>query len=531
MKAKELVMSGSSTSKRRGIAVAAALTLVAGLAACSGGGDTAGTDGRAEELNIAYFGTVVDLNPALAGSGPSAGLIALAYDPLIYLTADGEYVPDLATEWGFTDDANTVFELTLRDGVEFGDGSELDADAVVASMEYFRQAGGGSVAGIGPIDTVEAVDASTVRVTYLEPFPDAPYSMAQYVKFGSIIGAEGLADAENLPTSVDGLGQYTLNEEDSVTNSRYVFERNPDYWNPDAQMYETVTVQVLADPNAALSAIQTGQVDYTLGDASTLDSATAAGLEILQVPFFNWTLHIADRDGSLNPALQDVRVRQALAHAVNREGIVNAIGPDVAEESTQVMNEGTVGYVDGIGYEYDPEKAKELLAEAGYPDGFSMTVLATSAIDAQALRAQAITDSLEQVGVDVDLTIVTTGIPAFSEEAETQTYDATIWPVSGTTMSLVYPDLNVTVRNPSGITDPELDAMYAESLTASESERLEIFEQMSERITELSWMVPVLTSNDIHYVGEDLTNVKVTGANPIPTPVGPAPEYAWQPAN
>jgi len=517
---------------RTAVAAASAAVLLIGLSACAedagGGGAALTEDGRGEELVVQYFGTMVTMDPALAGQGPSAGLVALSYDPLIYQTPDGEYIPDLATEFGFVDDQNQVFEMTLREDVNFMGGSELDADAVVASMNYYIESGA-SMENVGEIASVEAIDDMSVRVTYAHPFPDAPYSMTQYVKFGSVIGPDGLADVDSLPTSVDGAGQYILDEESSITNSKYVFERNPDYWNPEAQQYEKITVQVIADVNAALNAISTDQVDYTLGDASTIESATAAGITVEQVPFFNWTLHIADRDGSHNAALQDVRVRQAIAYAINRDGIVNAVGPEVSQVSGQVLTEGGTGYVEGAGYEYDIDKAEQLLAEAGYADGFSMSIIASDAIDSNALRAQAIADSLEQVGIDVDLKVVSAGIPAFLEEAEKKEADATIWPINGTTMGRVYPGLNVILRNPSGIKDPELEALNEASLTASEEERLEIYEEMTELIAELAWNIPVLSTNDIHYIGEDVTNVEITGARPIPLIVGPAPEYAWQP--
>ena len=482
------------------------------------------------DLNIQYFGDVVTLDPALSGQGPSANIIAFAYDPLIYMTPQGDYIPDLAVEWGYADDENTVFEFTLRDGVTFAGGADLDADAAVASMEYFLSSGGGAVAEVGEIDTVEAIDDATVRITYAEPFPHAPWTLSQYIKFGSIIGPDGLEDPSTLSTEMDGAGQYIFNADESVSNATYVFDRNPDYWNPEAQMYERVTVQAITDENAALSAIQTGQVDYTLGAPGTLDAAEAAGIEVLQVPFFNWGIHIADRSGDIVPALEDPQVREAIALSIDRQAIVDAIAPKTAQPSSQIMNEGAIGFVDGLEYPYDPDRARELLADAGYADGFSMPILSTNALDQNAIRAQAIVSYLEDIGIDVELTADSTGVSGFVEKAQSGEYAATIFPMSGTTMGLLYQTLRSGPRNPSATLDDEMESLFDESVTLDDEARLSLYEQMSERAYETAWHIPVFTANDLHYVGSDLAGVEVTNLNPIPITVAPDPDFAWHPA-
>ncbi|WP_166983074.1 ABC transporter substrate-binding protein [Paramicrobacterium fandaimingii] len=513
--------------KTRGAAIAALVTAGLVLSGCAADDTPASSDAQ---LDIQYFGSVVTLDPALSGQGPSANIIALAYDPLIYMTPDGEYIPDLATDWGYTDDENTEFEFTLRDGVTFSSGAELDADAAVASMEYFLDSGGGTASQVGDIDSIEAVDEATVRITYTEPFPDAEWTLSQYIKFGSIIGPDGLADPEALSTEMDGTGQYVYNAAESVANASYVFDRNPDYWNADAQMYERVTVRAISDENAALSAIQTGQVDYTLGAPSTLDAAEDAGLEVLQVPFFNWAIHIADRTGELTPALEDPRVREAIAISIDRQAIVDAVSPDTAQPSSQLLNEGAVGFVPGLEFDYDPERAQQLLADAGYPDGFSMSILSTNSLDQNAIRAQAIVSYLEAIGIDVDLTADATGVSGFVEESQTGKYSATIFPMSGTTMGLLYPTLRSGPRNPSAVLDSEMESLFSSSRALAAEKSVPVYEQMSELAFANAWNIPIFTANDIHYIGPELAGVKVTNLNPIPIAVAPDPQYAWHPS-
>jgi peptide/nickel transport system substrate-binding protein len=508
--------------------------LVLGLTACSSGSPTSSensTDGRAEELKIQFVGPPVSMDPALAGSGGSTTFVSLAYDPLIYLSAEGELVPALATSWGFADTENKVFEVKLREGVSFASGSALTAEAAKASMDYFLKTAGPNVGQAGPVASIEAVDPTTLRITYSAPFPNAAASLTQYFMFGNIIGPEGLADPASLLTSTDGAGQYQFNEDESVAESSYMYERNPSYWAPEAQMYESVSVQVIADANATLSAISTGQVDFAAGNSTTLESATAEGLEVVKAPFFNWSLFLADKEGQLNPALQDERVRKAIAMSIDREAVAAAVGSEVSTPNGQPMNAGTSGYVEGIDFEYDLEEAKKLMAEAGYEDGFDLSILTQSTIDPQALRSQAIESSIEQLGINVELEVVGTGIANFTTESLSKKYEAVIFPLTGSNMGEVYASLQGGLRDPFGVPEPELAALYEKSLTASEDDRVEIYEEMSTLMNESAWVIPVFSADNISYVGPEVTNVKASALNPNPTPVGPAPEYAWQPAS
>lgn len=518
---------------KKAMALTVVSVLIVGVSACSSGSPTSENSDadRAEELKLQFVGPPISMDPALAGSGGSTIFVALAYDPLIYLTAEGEQVPALATSWKFSDAENKVFEFELREGVTFSDGSDLTAEAVKASMDYFLKTGGPNASQAGPVESIEAIDPMKVRITYSAPFPNASASLTQYFMFGNIIGPEGLADPKSLLTTTDGAGQYQFKADESVAESSYVYERNPGYWEPDAQMYDQVSVQIIADANAALSAISTGQVDFASGNSATLESATAEGLEVVKAPFFNWSLYLTDKEGKLNPALQDERVRKAIALSIDREAIAGAVGADVSTPNGQPMNTGTSGYVEGIDFEYDLDEAKKLMAEAGYEDGFDLKILTQSALDPQALRSQAIASNLEQLGITVELEVIGTGIANFTAESLTKKYEAVIFPLTGTNAGEVYASLQTGLRNPFGITEPELAALYETSLTASEEDRVKIYEEMSILMNDLAWVIPVFSADNIAYVGPKVTNVKLSALNPNPIPTGPSREYAWQPTS
>jgi peptide/nickel transport system substrate-binding protein len=529
----------TSPSRRRWVAIAALATAVS-LSACtsqsSGGGSGGGGGGGGDTgtLQIQFPGAPISLNPALGGNGGSSVFTMLAYDPLIYLSGDGDLVPDLATSWDYVGEGNTVFELKLREGVTFSDGSPMDAAAVVASMQYFLQAGGSLAHQVGDVTAVEATDESTVRVTYGRPNPDAPSTMTQYFGFGVIIGPAGLADPGSLLNASQGTGQYTYDAGSSVTGNRYSYKRNDGYWNHDAQQYDNVQVRVIGDPNAVLSAAQTGQLDVAEGDTSTLSLAKDAGLNVVSAPFFNWSLVLADRAGTINPALADERVRQAMGYALDRGSIASALGPDTFEASTQVLLPGLDGYVDdaGTGYGLDLDRAKKLMADAGYADGFSMTLLAQPVLDPNTAIAQAVASSLGQIGIKVDLKVESTGVPAFIQAGSSGQYEALLWPSAGADMAQVTNQILApgTVFNPFKTVDQQTQDLLAKAFATTGQERTALYQQVNQRLEELAWVVPVISTKNLYYASKDITGVTASVENPNPMPVGPEADLAWRPA-
>jgi peptide/nickel transport system substrate-binding protein len=510
------------------LAVAAALcALGLGLAGCSSGGT--GGSPTSSQLSLQFPGPPISLDPAKAGNGGSTMFASLAYDPLIYLSGSGETVPDLATKWGFTDQANEVFELTLRSGVTFSDGSALDAKAAAASMNYFLHAGGGLVGNVGPVAKVEDVSPTTVRITYKAPTPEAALTLTQYNGMGNIIGPKGLADPQTLLTSSDGTGQFIYDGASSVAGNRYVYKKNPHYFQPAAQHFDSTIVRVINNPNAVLSAAQTNQVQFASGSASTAAAAKQAGLKIQTAPFFNWSLNLVDRQGTVCPPLADARVRQAIALAFDRPAIAKAMAGAYASGSNQVLLPGTDGYDSGIGYDYDVAKAKSLLAQAGYANGFKITILTESVLDINNTYSQAIVDALGNIGVQATLQVQTTGIAQFAGDALSKKYAAIIFPTAGTTMSQLHSQITTGLFNPFGSTDSQLESLMQQAATADSAQaRTAQYQQASHRLQDLAWTVPVFATQSVYFTASGLQNFQASVLNPNPMPVGPTADLSWR---
>lgn len=532
---------GVRTARAVSGVVAAGIGALA-LAACGGSSTThssgaAGSQssqgsaaaGGGQTLSVQFAGPPISLNPALNGNGGSAVYSSLDYDPLIYLTGSGQYVPDLATSWRYVGSGHRAFEMRIRPGVRFTDGSTMTAQSVVNSMRYFLKAGGTLLGGVGQIASITAPSASTVLVKYTTPNPDAPATMDQYAGIGSIIGPKGLAAPQSLLTSSDGTGPYAYDNGSSVANSVYAYKRNPSYFNPSAQKFSQVQVKVIGQPSAVLSALQTNQVQFAGGSPTTLAAARAAGLTILKEPFFNWSLILPSAHNAV-AALDNQQVRQAIAYALNRTAIAGAIGASVTLPSGQVMVPGANGYQPGAGYTYDLAKAKQLMAAAGYPHGFTLPTVTESLIDVNTTISQAITSSLSAIGIKANLTVISTGIGQFAAAAQSGKYGAVIFPSAGADMYLLANQiLPPGIFNPAHQTPPPaLTSLLARAYATTGAAQTALYQQANQMLTQAATVVPVIATEPVNYVSPHLQNVTESFLNPNPVPEAPTADLAWQ---
>lgn len=524
-------MPASRLSRRALLAAATIAALTVGVTACSsdpGSGNGGGGATRGGTLTTQFAGIPISLDPALGGSGGSAIFTALAYDSLIYQAGDGKLVPDLATKWSL-DPTNTKLTLTLRKGVKFMDGTTMDAAAVKASLDHFLKAGGGDLRYAGPVSEVTAPSTDTVVISYKSPYPDGPFFLTQYWGVGQIIGPKGLADPKSLLTKSDGTGQYAYAPDQSVTNSSYTYTRNPHYFAPDAQQYDKVVVKVIGDPSATLSAVSTGQVSFAGLTPTTAATAKSSGLKLVTAPFFTWGLTVADYQGTLNPAMKNKDVRQAMALALDRGALASALGADYNQANGQLGAKGTDGYVDGFGFQQDLAKAKSLMAGAGYAKGFTLNVLTENVLDSQTTISQAMASDLGKIGIKVNLVVKNT-VPDFIQAALSKQYPVLVWPVIGATSGQVLANfIQPGVTDPFGNTDPVLTKLYDQAQAAtSASARTAVFQQITKASNDEAWFIPAVSTDNVFAVGQHLSGVTASALNPNPLPAAPDPSLAWK---
>jgi peptide/nickel transport system substrate-binding protein len=380
------------------IAVIASAALV--VAGCSA---KASTPTASAVLNVAITGQPKSLNPADASNGITFAT-DLAYQSLIDVGAKGQLVPAIATSWKYTDSTNEKFVVELRKDVKFSDGSKLDATDVAKSITYFKTGTSATVGAFTGI-TAKATGKYEVTITSASPNPIIPTLLTPNYLGGDIISAAGLAKPSELLASTSGAGPYKLDPSSTVSGDHYTFIPNKYYYNQSAIHYKKVVLKVFASSPAILSAINTGQVDVASGDVSTVASVNASKANVLVSPLYWVGLFILDRNGTIAPALKDVRVRQAMNYAIDRKAIAKAVYGKYAVPTDQPNTAGWDAYDASLEskYPYDPAKAKQLLAAAGYPHGFTVPANYLAEPSDVEKVVQAATSQLAAVGITLQL--------------------------------------------------------------------------------------------------------------------------------
>ena len=492
----------------------ATLTMAAG---CSSSQAEGGSDGSAAPADLT-FGTPTappSLNPGI-GDPAYTSVLQWAYDPLVVMTGDGSYEPGLAEDFGYVGEGNTAYQLTLREGLKFSDGADLDADALKTFLDYERAQTTGTVAGLlAVVDSVETTGPLSVQLNLSRPDPNMTFYFAQAFGAGYVISPEAIADPTTLDTDTAGAGPYMLDEDQSVTGDHYTFVQNPNYWDPERQHFDSVTVRVIPNPSSMVQAMQAGQIQAALGDATTLQSARDAGITVTAPQQALVGLNLMDRNGTISAPLGDVRVRQALNLAVDRSSIAEALFGDADFALDQYALEGQPGYDDTLNgtYDRDVDQAKELLAEAGYPDGFTLPVLSSPLFGFDTVM-EAINGQLSDIGVTLQVDSKTTANDYFTAMVSGQ-YPAAAIGYGLANMGSLYAGFTSPAGpfNPFGVQTPELTDLYTQYFSASDDDRPGIEQQINAYLVDQAWTVPLVGSPLSYYTAEDITTPDATTAN------------------
>ena len=454
-----------------------------------------------------------------------------AYDPLIYKTADGSYVPDLAVSWGYVGTGNRVFQLTLRKGARFSDGSPVDAVAVVASLRYFLQTNGPNLANAGPVSSVTASGSRTVQIRYRTPYADAVVSLTQDKNFGLVIGPKGLADPASLTDSTDGAGQYVLDPSQTTINTVYTFTPDRYYFNQAAIKYTKIQLRPYASQPAQFNALESGQADFASNlDASDVAAGRAANLQVSTGPALWSSLMLEDRaSGPLKSQL----VRTALQHAIDRDAIVKAVYNGEATPQSQVAIRGTSGYLpaEDNKYAYDPALARRLLEQAGYPDGFSLSVLDNGLLDPGGVLASAVASQLAPIGVKLAITNTGTSFSDFNADLAARKFQSVIFPLKADTMfyeaGQILP-VQGSIANAYGLSDPQANALYASASSASTAAaQTGYLQRLNERLDSLAWVAPIALIDSIQMTASSVKNVPATFKTTDLDPFSPVTSQNW----
>jgi len=385
------------------LAIAAALATCAALSPAS-----------AKDLTVGLAASATSMDPQFYVIGPNSAMARNIFDGLVNQDARQRIVPALAVSWKTVDDA--TWEFKLRPNVRFHNGADFTAADVVASLKRVPLAARNSpssfVAYVKGITEVTAVDALTLRIRTDGPMPLLLNNLSRIAILPA--SAETISTEEmNTGKGVVGTGPFKFvswTPDDTI-----LLSRNDAYWGEKAA-WDKVTFRVFKNASARVAAMLSGDVDLieSIPTANTrqleasdkLKVVTVAGNRIMYLHMDQGRAEspFAKGQDGRNPLLKP-EVRRALSLSINRTALVDRIMDGQGVPAGQVVPEGAFGYEAGIKVDpYDPNKAKQLLASAGYPDGFSLTFHASNdRYPNDAKLAQAIGQFFSRIGVKTEV--------------------------------------------------------------------------------------------------------------------------------
>lgn len=388
----------------------ASLGLALALSGCGGDTEESASGGGdvVEDAAITIGSTAISnsLDPSAALSSVGRTYTKQVFDQLVVFDAAGQIQPSLATEWERVDD--TTMDFMLRDDVTFSNGDALDAEAVAANITRVLSGDPAYATVAGRLATVkgaEAVSADVVRVVTKTPDPILLNRMTLF----DIVAPATFEDerpAGSGPFEVTGY-------EEGV---RIELTRNDSSWRT-SESVKDLTIEAIPNPTTLASALRTGAVDLAFGlPADVVTQLESAGFQTTAQPAGSSAITSLIAD--VEPALEDPRVREAINLAVNREEFVEAsLGGFGAPNGSQILQEGYVGYDESLpSYEYDLERAQELIAEAG-AEGLELPIATTALFKAQ---AEAVAGYLNAAGFKSEVVIqdLSAFIPTLLQKSE-----------------------------------------------------------------------------------------------------------------
>lgn len=339
-------------------------------------------------LNVATGGSFTSIDPHYHNLTPNNVVSYHLFNGLMTIGPTYKPEPALATSWTAVGDK--VWEFKLRPDVVFNDGTPFTADDVAFTFDRVPKvvnSPSSFTPSIKAVTKVEIVDPLTVRLHTAEPQPLLPLFLMSVQMISRKHGQGAVTADYNSGKAAIGTGPFVLDS--VILGDRIVFKRNDKYWG-EKPYWDVVNYRLIANDAARTAALRAGDVDI-IDQVSTRDVAQLKSDPKLKVssPPGQRLIYIYidtereqtpfafDNDGkplAKNP-LKDVKVRQALSAAINREGIKTQIMDGYAMPTGQLMPQGAVGYTPDLAVDkYDVNRAKALLAEAGYPQGFKLTL-------------------------------------------------------------------------------------------------------------------------------------------------------------
>ena len=484
--------------------------LCAALTGCGGSstektpedGQTQGgsTDAVANEITVGIAQDLDDsLDPHLAVAAGTKEVMFNVFEGLMKPTSTGDLTPAVAESYTVSEDRLT-YTFTLREGVKFHNGDEVTAEDVVYSISRCADTTDGTplVEAFSVIQSVEAVDARTVAITIAEPSNEFISYMTTAIL---------PADYDQQDTAPVGTGPFKFVSRAAQDN--IVLEKFDEYWGTPAYL-DKVTFKIMENADSLVMSLQSGAIDLCSHLTST------------QVAQLGGDFYVAEGTMNLVQALylnnaekpfDDVRVRQALCYAVDKQGIIDLafdgygspIGSSMYPAFGKYFDESLTNY-----YTKDVEKAKSLLTDAGYPNGFEMTITVPSNYQPHIDTAQVLVEQLKEIGVTAKIELVEWGTWVSDVYAGRQ-FQSTVVGVDASNMTaraLLERFTSDYAKNFINYNNADYDALFQQALTTyDDAGQTAIYKAMEKNLTENAANVYIQDLADLVAVRQGLEGV------------------------
>ncbi|WP_221933121.1 ABC transporter substrate-binding protein [Tessaracoccus rhinocerotis] len=501
--------------------------MAAALVACSGGteagnapspdatgdpgaGATADTGGSKGVLRLAMNqdiqGWDIGNQPGYMGWPAEA-----VWDTLFKCDAFNELEPDIAESWEINEDRSGV-TAHIREGMEFSDGTPVDSAAVEASFTYIKETS--SRAADYASLVIETPDAYTVSLTW-----DEPQVTLEDKVCAPKITTPALIESGNTNDEPIGSGPYVLDAAKTTRGSVYAFAKNENHWNADHYPYEELLVSVIESETATVSALKTGQLDGARVTAPSVAEVEASGLNTKQYRAQVPRLILSDRTGEKIPALGDVRVRQAINMVFDKETVAQALYLGHAEPTAQVFRPGSRAHIEGLEdpYPFDVEKARELMAEAGYADGFSIELPTMTGQNHETVLPY-ITQQLAEINITVEQ-VPLSGANAIGDLLS-GTYPVVFWELGNIGDSAMQIYIEATPDgwwNLQHQPNEYVDSRFEQMASADEATSEKLQQEINQYIVDEAWFAPLVYAGGFWAFTDDVqipTDSFVEGLHP-----------------
>ncbi|MBA2451733.1 MAG: hypothetical protein H0V47_01075 [Chloroflexia bacterium] len=346
-----------------------------------------------------------NLDPVIQDGNINIWVFMSIYDQLVGIDDDGlALIPRLAESWEVDDDGAT-YVFNIRSGVQFFDGSDMTVEDIKWSIERARDTEESPwTFSLAQVQEITTPDESTVVISLTEPW--APF-LPQVAMFNASVISKAFADENGVGALVDqtmGTGPFQLSE--WRKGEQMTMVKNPNYWEEGLPLLDEIIWSVVPDGNSQILQVQGGEIDGIIGQGDVpLNRVPDLGQdENLQVLTWTSTYNNFIPLNTRNAPLNDVKVRQALNYATDKEALIETILFGNAEVSNSFMPNGALYWnPDQEGYPFDLERAQELMAESEHPDGFTLGFLVRAGNQQQVQIATALKDMWAGIGVDLDI--------------------------------------------------------------------------------------------------------------------------------